>query len=194
MAHKKQRRYFKAVKDKFSTYFSNVKVIDVGSLDINGSNKELFDDSCFYIGVDLGPGKNVDLISTGHNLSFVDDYFDVVCCSEVFEHDMYYDKTLRNMYRMLRPGGLMFFSCATTGRPEHGTIASAKKDSPFTVLQEGWQNYYHNVTEKDVRLSMNIDACFKEYDFSTEEGHHDLRFWGLKQEQLNENINNDTDD
>ena len=200
MSHKAQRKFFQAVCKKFPKYFGDAKVLDVGSLDINGCNRPYFDENCFYIGVDLGSGNNVDMISKGHQLTFVDDYFDVTCCSEVFEHDMHYKKTLQNMYRMLKPGGLMFFSCATTGRPEHGTIRSAKKDFPFTTEHDIWKDYYYNVTEEDVRAALDIELLFESYDFGIETRHHDLRFWGVKvqqkqeQEPADEDIHNDTDD
>ena len=181
MSHIAQQKYFKQIKKNFPQFFIDVKVLDIGSLDINGSNRSLFENSS-YMGVDLGEGKNVDIISKGHELLIEDNYFDVVCSSEVFEHDMFYTLTILNMYRMLKPGGLMLFCCATTGRAVHGTLTNTKKDSPFTTQQKDWQDYYHNVTEKDFRKVLDIEESFSYLNISTEDTHHDLRFWGIKRQ------------
>lgn len=39
MAHPAQRQFFERIKKEFPDYFVNSKVIDFGSLDINGSSK-----------------------------------------------------------------------------------------------------------------------------------------------------------
>jgi hypothetical protein len=37
MAHLEQKVYIKSIKDKFPYYFNNTKVLEIGSLNINGS-------------------------------------------------------------------------------------------------------------------------------------------------------------
>ena len=65
MAHQEQVDFCLSVKDRYSDFFKNANVIDIGSLDINGNNRYLFED-CNYTGVDIGAGKNVDVVSKGH--------------------------------------------------------------------------------------------------------------------------------
>ena len=65
MAHTNQILYCESVKTKYPQFFKNVKVLDIGSLDINGSNRYLFED-CDYLGIDVGEGRNVDLVCVGH--------------------------------------------------------------------------------------------------------------------------------
>jgi hypothetical protein len=49
------------------------------------------------------------------------------------------------------------------------------------VLRDNWDNdYYRNLTEEDIRKSINFDDAFSEYNFSVEENHFDLYFWGIK--------------
>ncbi len=67
----------------------------------------------------------------------------------------------------------LFFSCATTGRAEHGTPRTSPYDAPYCG------EYYKNLTEDDVRSACDLSA-FKEYAFSTNEQAHDLYFWGIK--------------
>ena len=179
MAHKEQQDFIRYVKDKFPNFFQGKFVLDIGSLDINGSNLEFFED-CGYIGVDISYGKNVDIVCFGHELALPDCTFDVVISTETFEHDPFYPKTIRNMYRLLKPGGLFIFTCATTGRDEHGTSRKSPEDSPFIANHPEFCNYYKNLTEEDVRKVIDIEKSFEEYEFIINKDHHDLYFWGLK--------------
>lgn len=147
--------------------------MDIGSLDINGNNKYLFS-QCLYIGVDIGEGNNVDFVTAGHELLLPEESVDVVVSTEAFEHDEHYEKTLKNIARILKPGGLFLFTCATTGRPEHGTRRSHAWAAPFVG------DYYKNIDEADVRNSIDVDALFSAHAFSTDSGACDIYFWGIK--------------
>ena len=171
MAHPAQMQFFQLVKSRFPLRFTDTLVLDVGSLDINGNNRGLFFNSN-YIGIDLAPGRNVNIVRSGHlyNPMF---QFDVIISGECFEHDKHYALTLKNIFKLLRTGGLFTFTCATTGRAEHGTTKRAPKDSPFTL------DYYKNLTEADIREVLDMDG-FKDYKFIVNNRRHDLYFWGIK--------------
>lgn len=53
MAHEQQHDFYQRVKSKHPRFFSDVKVLDIGSLDINGSTKDLFEYPYYYVGLDL---------------------------------------------------------------------------------------------------------------------------------------------
>jgi len=78
------------------------KVLDCGSLDINGSVRDLFID---YTGLDRIPGKNVDVVASCHKIPFPDEYFDHVLSLEMIEHDDDFWKSISEMRRVLKPGG-----------------------------------------------------------------------------------------
>lgn len=161
-------------------YFSGCRVLDLGSLDINGSNKHLFKD-CDYTGLDIAEGKNVDIVCLTHEHKAPDEHYKTIISGEMLEHDMFYKESLINIVRMLEDGGLFVFTCATTGRPEHGTMRTdGGVNSPMTVKYKEWENYYKNITEEDVRDVVDIDSTFSEYEFSTNNRTHDLYFWGIK--------------
>ena len=174
MAHKEQEAFIRIVKSKFTEYFKNSDVLDIGSLNINGDNK-IFFDNCSYIGVDVAPGNNVNVVSKGHEYH-PDKIFDVVISTECFEHDPHYKETINNMFSLLREGGLMIITCATTGRKEHGTIKVEPLSNPLGIKVFG--NYYKNITEKDIREVMDIDFLFASYEFIKQ--NTDLYFWGIK--------------
>lgn len=179
MAHPEQFQYFDYVRSKMPQYFSKTKVLDMGSLDINGCNRIYFED-CFYVGLDIAPGKNVDIVSLGHEFADPDESYDVITSANAFEHDMHFEKTFLNLVRLLRSGGLLFFSCAGTDHAEHGTAKTSPQDAPFLMNDPAWCNYYKNVDEAWIRSFIDVDALFSSYEFQYEAKSKDLRFWGIK--------------
>ncbi len=144
--------FFKSLKHKFPQFFRDCRVLDCGSLDINGSLRFLFKD-CEYIGVDVRPGKNVDVVSEVRNLSYERESFDVIVSAEMLEHDSSWLQSLKRMAWMLKPGGLLAISCAGHGRPVHGV-----KD----VDGHDWANkpgYYRNI------MIDNVTGIINESDF-----------------------------
>ena len=174
MAHREQREWCELVKYAHDEFFVGTSVLDIGSLDINGNNRYLFE-QCNYTGIDIGEGKNVDVVCSGH-LFKSDDLFDVVISTECFEHDEHWQQTLKNVINnLLKDGGLFLFSCAAPGRPEHGTKRTSPKDSPFT------NDYYRNLSEADIRSVLDCDEVFSNYKFKTRiDFPQDLYFYGIK--------------
>lgn len=170
MAHPQQFQFVESVKEKYPNNFYKAKVLEIGSLNINGSIRTLFQD-CAYIGVDVGEGKDVDLVCEGQNVDHPDQTYDTTISCECFEHNPYWKETFENMHRMTKTGGLVIFSCATTGRAEHGTTRSSPEDAPLIK----W-DYYRNLTEQD----FNVEGMFSHYQFSAQYQTCDLYFYGVK--------------
>jgi len=170
MSHQAQLDFVASLRFKFPEYFIGEYVLEIGSLNINGSIRPFFE-KCTYVGVDLGEGADVDVVARGEDLTYDDGDFDIVASCECFEHNPEWVATLNNMIRMC--SGLVFFSCATTGRKEHGTRRTSPQDAPFCG------DYYRNLTEEDVRREIDL-SVFKRYEFSTNSDCHDLYFWGIK--------------
>jgi SAM-dependent methyltransferase len=93
-------------------------ILDLGSMDVNGSYRSLFDDPLWrYQGVDLAPGRNVDIV-------LADPYRwreipagsqDVIVSGQAFEHIEFFWVTLQQMTRALRPGGLICLIAPSRG-------------------------------------------------------------------------------
>jgi len=92
------------------------KTLDIGSTDINGCVRELFDD---YIGVDINPGFNVDLVMDAHSLKFGDQTFDNVLSLEMLEHDSEFWTSVKEMKRVLKPGGNLVITTRWFSFPPH---------------------------------------------------------------------------
>lgn len=98
-----------------------IRVLDVGSADVNGSYRSLFPaDSYAYTGADLEPGPGVDVVLPGpyDPLPFPDDSFDVLISGQALEHVEYPWVALELWARKLRPGGLACLIVPGSG-PEH---------------------------------------------------------------------------
>ena len=173
MAHQQQFDFVKTVADFFTNNFANCKVLEVGSLDINGSVRQFFT-GCDYIGIDLGKGKGVDVVCPGQEYAAPSNTFDTCISCECFEHNPDWVLTFVNMYRMTKPGGLIVMSCATTGRKEHGTKRTSPADAPFCG------DYYKNLTEQDFLDNLRIDNMFSVYEFAVGQATKDLYFYGVK--------------
>lgn len=87
---------------------TETKIVDIGSLDINGSYKHLFDNEQWeYIGVDLKDGSNVDVVlENDYQLPFENESVDIVISGQAFEHMPYPWLMMGQISRVLKSGGL----------------------------------------------------------------------------------------
>lgn len=92
------------------------KILEIGSLNVNGTLKDLCPKNANYIGVDFISGKGVDIvIDDPYKLPFENDEFDVVLCSSVLEHSDFFWLLIIEMMRVLRPGGLLYINAPSNG-------------------------------------------------------------------------------
>lgn len=87
-----------------------VKILDVGSYNVNGCYKSLLKDyDCEYVGLDLAPGPNVDFVPKDpYNWSELeDDSFDFVISGNAFEHIECPWLTMQEIAKKLKPCGIV---------------------------------------------------------------------------------------
>lgn len=84
-------------------------VLDVGSLDVNGSYRELIEGMGWqYTGLDVRPGRNVDVVSEDpFHFPFRENTFDVVISGSTMEHVTHPWLWVPELVRVLRVGGLL---------------------------------------------------------------------------------------
>jgi len=178
--HPEARDFTIFVKEIFLDYFINKRVLDVGSGDINGNNLFLFED-CNYDGNDVISANNVTIVSKTKDLPFEENTFDTIISTECFEHDPEYKDSLNKIYEMLKPNGLFLFTCASTGRPEHGTRRTSIGDSYGTIGNlEDMVDYYKNLTEMDLNEALHLNSKFTVWDTYYNMNSKDLYFVGIK--------------
>ena len=178
--HLEAREFTIFVKNILPEYFVNKIVLDVGSGDINGNNRFLFED-CEYEGNDVIEANNVTIVSKTKDLTFEDNTFDTIISTECFEHDPEYKDSFSKIYKMLKPNGLFCFTCAGWGRPEHGTRRTTPHDSLGTIgNKDDMIDYYKNLTIYDVNEVLDLHNNFIVWDSYYNSKSNDLYFVGIK--------------
>ncbi|PHV10199.1 methyltransferase domain-containing protein [Chitinimonas sp. BJB300] len=93
-----------------------VKVIEIGSQDVNGSIRDKCPQDFEYIGVDFVEGKGVDLIlDDPYRLPFDTGYADIVVSSSCFEHSEMFWVLFLEIVRILKPRGLLYLNVPSNG-------------------------------------------------------------------------------
>ena len=178
--HKQATDFTIFVKSILSNYFIEKKVLDVGSGDINGNNRFLFE-NCNYEGNDVVQAPNVTIVSKTKDLPYENETFDTIISTECFEHDPTYKESFLKIYDILKKDGLFCFTCASIGRPENGTRRSTPEDSYGTIENlKDMSDYYKNLTEKELHAVLNLNELFSVWDTYYCNSSKDLYFLGIK--------------
>jgi SAM-dependent methyltransferase len=96
-------------------------ILDLGSQDIRGSYRPIFDRPPWkYVGVDITPGKNVDLVIRDPYewRELKANSVDVLISGQTFEHTEFFWETAEQIERVLKPNGLCCIIAPWTG-PVH---------------------------------------------------------------------------
>ena len=177
--HASQSLWCQEVKRLFPKYFNNVNVLDVGSYDINGNNRYLFE-NFKYLGIDVNSGKNVDIVCPIHKFHS-DTQFDVVISTNMLEHDMHWKKSINKMIELTKSTGLLLIQSFIG--VEHGTIKHCSIDSlTSTISDTKWQNYYYSVLPEDIFDTFDLYQIFSHFSLGIQPNkpNEDLIFWGIK--------------
>lgn len=177
MSHPEQLAFFEALARRNRALLAGAAVLEIGSYDVNGSVRGIISMAGDYTGVDLVEGPGVDVVGFGHELASADASYDLAVAGECFEHDPHWRETFQNMVRLTRPGGIVAFTCATHGRPEHGTRRSDVSDSPGT--QAEGMDYYRNLVAADF-AQLPLREMFSRFRFWRMPTSFDLYFAGVR--------------
>lgn len=94
--------------------FRDKRVLEVGSLDVNGSVRPLIEalQPSEYIGIDEQPGKLVDLVLPGERIieHFGLSSFDTVISTETLEHVEDWRIVINNMKLAIKPEGYVYLT------------------------------------------------------------------------------------
>lgn len=102
----------------FELYASDDAVIaELGSLNVTGSLRDVAPKARQYIGMDFAKGPGVDVILTDpYKLPLADNSVDVCVSSSCFEHSEFFWLLFLEMLRILKPGGVLYFSAPSNGQ------------------------------------------------------------------------------
>jgi len=80
------------------------------------------------VNINVGPYPNVEVVADAHLLPYADNCVDAVYCEAVLEHLSDPVQAVREMYRVLKPGGYVFAA------------------TPFMQAYHGYPHHYQNFT------------------------------------------------
>jgi 2-polyprenyl-3-methyl-5-hydroxy-6-metoxy-1,4-benzoquinol methylase len=115
--HENSMRLVKKHLDRFPTIYTppSIKVLDVGSYDMNGSYRELIRSLGYqYTGLDIRPGPNVDIVSTAPLAWPIENqtYHIVICGNMLHSVDDLRTWSFE-VTRVLKEGGLLIVVAGT---------------------------------------------------------------------------------
>ena len=114
--HPFAKKSFEFFKENYINKFNNPKILDIGSMDVNGSIKEQLNFKCNYIGADLVAGKNVNIVlDDPYKYPYEDNSIDIVVSISTFEHTEFFWETFLEILRVLKPNGLFFLNVPSNG-------------------------------------------------------------------------------
>jgi len=96
--------------NKYLNPNDKLKIIDIGSQDINGTYKPLFEnnENWEYVGLDLTPGKNVNIVSNEmYSYPIESESFDVVISGQCLEHVQNTHLWIKENARILKKEGII---------------------------------------------------------------------------------------
>ena len=108
--HKSSHSKMEWFKDNYLDTQTNLKILDVGSLDIQGgyNYSDIFNEPNWeYTGLDYVDGDNVDIVVTDiYNWFEVEaETYDVVISGQFFEQLEFFWLTMSQIKKVLKPGG-----------------------------------------------------------------------------------------
>lgn len=98
---------------------ARAKVLEIGSLDINGSIRSFFKDCTQYVGVDKIAGPGVDVVADAAAIDFALRGFNVGVCFSVFEHTPDGFAILRNLVKAMNPPAYIILCWGAEGNNWH---------------------------------------------------------------------------
>ena len=159
MAHRNQQIFCEKIKESFPEYFKDIRVLEIGALDVNGNNRYLFD-NCKYVGIDRNEGSNVSVVTDFLDYECPNNYFDIVISTESLQEDDNYEKTIMKIMDVIRPGGAFLLTCASDKR-----------------IQDNPKNTF---TKETLNSVYNFKNNFSDAIFEYENDFGDLYFFGIK--------------
>jgi len=147
--HKPIRDYLHRIKTEHPELFDRGKIVEFGSLNINGTPRDFFE-TAEYWGVDAFSGEGVDKVSLCHRFRCEDKSIDLVISTEMLEHDPYWDLSIERMVRLVANEGSLIITAAGPHRHPHG-----QRD--YTPIGE----YYRNLRGIDILSAVLKRGRFK---------------------------------
>jgi SAM-dependent methyltransferase len=148
-----------------------IRALEIGARDFNGGVRTIINSMQpeWYVGIDTAPGPGVDAIGDGSDYTPLQTP-NLVICTEVLEHTPHARDVVRNIGRLLEPGGFALITCATDPRAPHSAVDG-------NALRDG--EYYGNVGPRDLINWLTL-AMLEPLTFELHDDRGDLYAWARR--------------
>lgn len=119
---------------------SPASILDIGSRNVNGSSRSVWEACPQYIGVDLEPGEGVDIVADALTFNSGTRY-DLVLCCETLEHTTNPLAIADTCKRHVAANGFLVITTPDNGFEEHGYPRDYWRIMPHAyadLLYAGW--------------------------------------------------------
>lgn len=157
--HDANHSWLKDLATTYADHFTGKKVLDIGSLNVNGSCRRYFTD-CNYTGVDQKAGKGVDIVAVATETKFEPQSFDVVISFNCYEHDPDWKNNVNHNLQWLKKGGLFIAEFGSTGNEPHyfpvflevpqDEFVENLKEQGLEVLEAFWETERYHSSQKGI--------------------------------------------
>jgi hypothetical protein len=173
--HKSAMDWLKRIR---SEHYFEAPVLEIGSIDINGSPRELWGNLHPYVGVDIVSGKNVDYVVDIREFDQFppDDYyltkpFHTIICTEVLEH-VDPESIINAMWKFMHDTTKVVITCAGLNRAIHSADGGQLKPNEYyenvdpDKLLEWLSNTPENISVVDIQVFASSWAMDDVYAFA----------------------------
>ncbi len=125
--------------NEYSKYFTNTVGIDIDQEAVEFSKKNYKKESLEFLCVPI------------EELDYSDGHFDVITCSHIYEHVPDANELLKEIYRLLKPGGVCYFAAGNRYKIIEGhyklpflSFFPKKLSNVYLVITNKGKKYYEN--------------------------------------------------
>lgn len=146
---------------KVIAHATDKKVLDIGA----GANSPYAEYFPNRVTVDIKPERNPDIVGDITNLPIEDNSYEFILCTEVIEHVWDFQTAIKEMHRILKPGG----TCILTTRflfPIHEVPDDYWRFSRF-ALEKLFEDWSEVKVESETKTFSAIGALIQRIMFQT---------------------------
>jgi SAM-dependent methyltransferase len=145
-------------KNKYADRLAGKRLLDVGSQDINGSYRHIFNGVVTeHVGLDAAPGEGVDVVSNKEDVfPFKDAEFDVVISGQTLEHCRRPWNTVKEIARVLKPGGIICLIAPWSFFVHKGELCPL---DCWRILDDGMRVLIEDAGLRELEIFSYADDC-----------------------------------
>jgi len=149
--HKSTLKRMTEFVEKYLKTDGNLKILDVGSYDVNGTYKPLFENPNWqYFGLDIEAGPNVDIVVNQDYEWNIKEEYDIVISGQTLEHVKDMHKFMRTIYKTIKPGGLICIIAPTISDEGESFIEHKYPIDCWRIMPDGMKFLLEEICDLDI--------------------------------------------